>query len=68
MALAFAISRVTSPLVLGLVYIVIVTPMAWLRRSLGRSPIVRDPTAASYWIERPRHSADEARRAMERQF
>jgi hypothetical protein len=63
-----AIAAVTTPLVLALVYFVVVTPMALLRRTLGRSPIVRDPAADSYWVRRAARTRDARRAEMERQF
>jgi hypothetical protein len=68
MALGAAISRVTSPIFLTIVYLVVFTPMAWLRRVIGRSPIVRTPESTTYWVPRERRSAEDARRSMERQF
>jgi Saxitoxin biosynthesis operon protein SxtJ len=46
--------RVVSPIVLGLLFFVTVTPMALLMRILGKDPLRlrRDPNAASYWINR----------------
>jgi Saxitoxin biosynthesis operon protein SxtJ len=46
--------RVVSPIVLGLLFFVTVTPMALLMRILGKDPLRlrRDPNAASYWIHR----------------
>ena len=46
--------RVVSPLVLGLLFYVTVTPIALLMRVLGKDPLRlrRDPDAASYWIVR----------------
>jgi hypothetical protein len=68
LALAEVMARVVTPLLLALVYFLIVTPMGLLRRTLGKSPFVRDPRADSYWIpSMPRDAA--ARRArMQRQF
>jgi hypothetical protein len=63
-----AIAGVTTPLMLGAVYFVVITPMALLRRTLGRSPIARDRNASSYWVRRTPRSSDERRAEMERQF
>ena len=45
---------VVSPIVLGFLFYVTVTPIALLMRLLGKYPLRlrRDPDAASYWIER----------------
>src|SRR5262245_10901846 len=52
--LAVLLYRVVSPIVLGLLFYVTVTPIALLVRLLGKDPLRlrRDPDAASYWIER----------------
>jgi fatty acid desaturase len=68
MTLAAMMSRVTSPVLLTVVYLVVFTPMAWMRRIFGRSPIARAPDSATYWAPRERRTLDDARRAMERQF
>ena len=59
-----ALNRVVSPVVLAVLYIGVVTPVGLLRRTLGRSPLSRDPDAASYWVERdpPADDSGEARR------
>jgi hypothetical protein len=46
--------HVVSPVILGLLFYVTVTPIALLMRLLGKDPLRlrRDPGAASYWIER----------------
>ena len=46
--------RVVSPIVLGFLFYVTVTPVALLMRMLGKDPrrLRRDPDAASYWIDR----------------
>ena len=58
------LNRVVSPVVLAVLYIGVVTPMGLLRRTFGRSPLARDPNAASYWVkrERPANDAGEERR------
>lgn len=68
MALAAALSRVTTPIVLAILYFVVVTPVAVLRRTIGRSPLRRDPRAESYWVTARAFSRDERRSRMERQF
>lgn len=66
MGFAAALSRVTTPLFLGLVYFVVVTPLALLRRHLGGNPLRRAQGAASRWVarDRPRGPPGD----MERQF
>lgn len=52
MALARALSRVTTPLLLGLIYFLVLTPMGGLRRLLGGNPLRRRDTGGGYWIAR----------------
>jgi hypothetical protein len=48
------LGRVTTPLVLGVLFFLGVTPLAWLYRLLGKDPLSRkfDRSTPSYWIER----------------
>lgn len=68
LAFGAAIARITTPLVLAVLYFVVVTPMAFLRRTLGKSPFERDRKASSYWIAAASRSSEERRARMERQF
>jgi hypothetical protein len=52
MAGAHAISKVTTPIVLGVVYYLVLTPTGLVRRALGRSPLARRRAAKSYWVQR----------------
>ena len=46
--------RIVSPIILGLMFFVAVTPFALIMRMLGKRPLplTFDPAAASYWIQR----------------
>jgi hypothetical protein len=66
MALAAAISKVTTPVFLGVVYFLAFVPVGLLMRLAGRNPLARSRTAESYWVRRKAASA--VRRALERQF
>jgi hypothetical protein len=50
MGLGHLMERVMRPLVTALLYFVVVTPVGWIRRRVGRSPLARDPEAPSYWV------------------
>jgi hypothetical protein len=65
LAFGHALSRVTTPIFLGVVYFIIVTPTGWIRRRFGRDPIARDRGASTYWVERRRMSGDEIRESFE---
>jgi len=68
MAFAMAISRVTTPVFLGIVYFVVLTPAGWVRRTFGSNPVVHSGEDGTYWAVRPRRDAETSRRRMERQF
>jgi len=53
MGLAHLISKVTTPIVMGLMYLVALTPIGLLRRTMGGNPMVHEATDASYWKARP---------------
>ena len=68
MELAHAISKVTTPIFLAIVYFLVLTPAGLIRRNLGKNPLIRTAQNGSFWIERDRTTADERRRRLERQF
>lgn len=51
MGLANVLSKITTPIFMGLVYFVVLTPVGLLRRMFGRNSLVRDGTNTS-WIDR----------------
>jgi hypothetical protein len=66
MGLAHQLSRVTTPIVLGLIYFLSVTPIGLVLRLFGRRPLVRRAASPSFWVTRP---ADTRQRGgMEHQF
>ena len=48
------IAKVLNPVILALLFFLVVTPMAFFMRIVGKRPLplVADRTAATYWIER----------------
>jgi hypothetical protein len=66
MGLAHMISRVTTPIFMGVVYFVILTPIGLGMRLFGRRPMVHVAGARGYWFDRDGAKPDPAR--MERQF
>jgi hypothetical protein len=63
---AAGISKVTTPIFMGVVYLAILTPFGMIRRLSGHSPMTRQPQRGSLWIARDlraRKSED-----MEHQF
>lgn len=49
---AHAISKVTTPLFLSIVYLLVLTPAGLLMRLLGRDPLEHRESDAGYWIVR----------------
>ena len=69
MAFALALSRVMTPIFMGIVYFVVLTPIGLLRRALGHDSLARKRDAATYWVVRENSpDAGTRRRRMERQF
>jgi Saxitoxin biosynthesis operon protein SxtJ len=63
-----AIAKVVNPIILALLFFLVITPMAFFMRIVGKRPLhlAADRTAATYWIERE-PPADGAS-TMRRQF
>jgi len=53
MALAHAISKVTTPIVLSLMYFLVFTPVGWVMRLAGRNPMKHAARDGSYWAPAP---------------
>jgi hypothetical protein len=66
MGLAHAISKVTTPIVMGLMYYLVLTPIGIARRVFGANPMVHRPSAEGYWKERPEGERRTA--SLRRQF
>lgn len=63
MGLARLISKVTTPIFMGVVYFVVITPAGLVMRLFGRNPLDHQPDQSGFWVER-----DAERHPMERQF
>jgi hypothetical protein len=66
MALAHAISKVTTPIVMGVMYLGVLLPVGVLRRGLGGNPLVHAPVEQGFW--RPRPAGSRRSKSMRRQF
>ena len=53
MKLAHLISKVTTPIVMGAMYLLVLTPVGLLRRTFGGNPMVHPEHDASDWQSRP---------------
>ncbi len=54
LGLGLLLQRIVSPVVLGFLFFLVVTPIGLLMRRLGKNPlrVGFDPRARTYWIER----------------
>ena len=52
--LSLLLHRIVSPVVLGVLFFLVITPLGLLMRLLGKDPLRlrRDANASTYWIER----------------
>lgn len=68
MSLGHLLGRIVSPIVMGLIYFGVVTPIAIIARWRGVDPMRRrfDPGASTYWIQRKPPGPDPT--TMERQW
>jgi hypothetical protein len=64
MGLASAISKVTTPIFMGIVFFVIITPMGLLMRWFGRRALVHREQNGGFWAA----PVSGGRSDMERQF
>ena len=64
MGLAHAISKVTTPVFMGIVFFVVMTPIGLLMRLLGRRSLVHREQGGSFWAA----PVSGGRSDMERQF
>ena len=53
MALARTISKVTTPVFMGAIYFLVLTPTGLLARLVGHRPLSRPAAGGSYWHDRP---------------
>lgn len=66
MRMALAMSRVTTPVAMALVYFLVITPFGLVRKAIGRDPLHHIPDQGTFWKSRPARTAGTA--SMERQF
>ena len=66
MGLATLISKVTTPILLGAVYFLAITPIGIVRRLAGQRPMRARETGDSFWVARDNRGRQ--RTDMERQF
>jgi len=62
MGMALAISKVTTPIFMSVVYFLVLTPVGLLRRTIGSNPLKRDMSEPSHWIRRDKIRTGSLRR------
>ena len=65
MGLAKAISKVTTPIVMSIIFFLVLTPAGFLVRLFGHRPLTHPRGAGTYWHSRPE---GDRRGAMDHQF
>lgn len=65
MGFALLISKVTTPIFMGLTYFLVLAPTGLIMRLLGRNPMVHDVEDGTYWMPR---AEGERRSDLSRQF
>ena len=66
MGLAALLSKVTTPVFMGIVYFVFLMPVGCVKRLLRQNTLVHEPREGSYWIKRQPGTG--SRTDMARQF
>jgi len=53
MGFALLLSKVTTPIFMGITFFLVIGPVALIMRLLGKNPMVRREDDGSFWIPRP---------------
>ena len=53
MRLAHILSRITTPIFMGVVYFVVLTPIGWLMRLFGHDPLRHPDRDGGFWVSAP---------------
>lgn len=51
MGLARVLSKITTPVFMGVVFFGVVTPIGWIMRVFGRRPLVHRANEDSFWLD-----------------
>jgi len=66
MGLAHLLSKVTTPIFMGVVYFVVLTPISLGMRLAGKNPLIHQQRQSGFWFDRASERPEPNR--MERQF
>lgn len=64
MGLAKLLSKVTTPIFMGVVFFLVITPAGLVMRLFGRNPLEHQPDETGFWVRRDTSE----QHSMERQF
>jgi hypothetical protein len=53
MRFSLVLSRVTTPIFMGVVFFLVITPIGLVMRALGRNPLTRREDRGGFWVSRP---------------
>lgn len=53
MAFGERLSRITTPIVMGALYFLVITPVGLVMRALGKNPLDHSSERDSFWVARP---------------
>jgi hypothetical protein len=62
MAMAHAISKITTPIFMGVVYYAVFAPSGWVMRAFGMRPLVHREVDGSFWQPTTRSGHSDLRR------
>ena len=63
MKFALLLSKVTTPIFMGVVYFIVLTPIGLIRRTFGKSALIHDQADLGFWADR-----GGSKSALDRQF
>ncbi|MEX2529292.1 MAG: SxtJ family membrane protein [Gemmatimonadota bacterium] len=66
MGFALILSKITTPIFMGITFFLVIGPVALIMRLSGRNPVVRKESDGSFWVSRP--EGPKRRSDLRRQF
>ena len=66
MGFAHGVSKITTPILMGILYFLVIAPMGFVMRLFGRNPLTSIESDGSFWVSRA--DEDSARGGMTHQF
>src|SRR5688572_3965239 len=61
MAFAMALSKITTPIFMGVIYFLVLAPVGVIRRTFGKNPLRHEAEGGSYWKIRSRKKDEQMR-------